>query len=385
MKIGEFSDSFLPVVDGVGRVAYSYCDHIARKGHECSAIVPLTKMGYRGQYPFEIIDYYSKSMPGMPQYKFGAPVIDEHYQQLLSMTEFDIVHIHTPFIAGQEGIRYARKHNIPLVGTFHSKYYDDFYQISGSRLLASLSTDVMIAEFFNKCDEVWTLTENSARTLKAYGCTKNIFILPNGMDVHPVSEETKEKAAEKFGIRRDVPVFLYVGQQNWKKGIGQILEACDELKRTGMSFQLVLAGQGPHEAEIREKTRELGLTEDTVFTGHILDTELLDGLYGAAWLFVFPSDYDTYAMVVREAANAGTPSVCLKNSAASEDITDGENGWLCGSDPHDLCEVMKRAAENPARLKEVGMNAMHTLPQSWDSIIDRALDRYHILIDMKRM
>ena len=49
MKIGEFSDSFLPVVDGVGRVAYSYCDHIARKGHECSAIVPLTKMGYRGQ------------------------------------------------------------------------------------------------------------------------------------------------------------------------------------------------------------------------------------------------------------------------------------------------------------------------------------------------
>ena len=126
MKIGEFSDSFLPVVDGVGRVAYSYCDHIARKGHECSAIVPLTKMGYRGQYPFEIIDYYSKSMPGMPQYKFGAPVIDEHYQQHLSMTEFDIVHIHTPFIAGQEGIRYARKHDIPLVGTFHSKYYDDF-------------------------------------------------------------------------------------------------------------------------------------------------------------------------------------------------------------------------------------------------------------------
>ena len=385
MKIGEFSDSFLPVVDGVGRVAYSYCDHIARKGHECSAIVPLTKMGYRGQYPFEIIDYYSKSMPGMPQYKFGAPVIDEHYQQHLSMTEFDIVHIHTPFIAGQEGIRYARKHDIPLVGTFHSKYYDDFYQISGSRILAGLSTDVMMAEFFNKCDEVWTLTENSARTLKAYGCTKNIFILPNGMDVHSVSEETKDNAVREFGLRRDVPVFLYVGQQNWKKGIGQILEACEELKKTGTGFQLVLAGQGPHEEEIHRRTEELGLSEDTVFTGHILNTELLDGLYGAASLFVFPSDYDTYAMVVREAANAGTASVCLKNSAAAEDIVDGENGWLCGSEAHDLCEVMTRAVENPARLKEVGINAMHTLPQSWDSIIDRALERYQILIDMKRM
>ena len=45
MKIGQFSDSFIPVVDGVGRVAYNYCDTIARMGHECSAMGPLTKMG----------------------------------------------------------------------------------------------------------------------------------------------------------------------------------------------------------------------------------------------------------------------------------------------------------------------------------------------------
>ena len=58
MKIGEFSDSFLPIVDGVGRVVYNYCDTIARKGYEVTAVVPLDKFGYRGRFPFEIIDYY---------------------------------------------------------------------------------------------------------------------------------------------------------------------------------------------------------------------------------------------------------------------------------------------------------------------------------------
>ena len=381
MKIGEFSDSFLPVVDGVGRVVYSYCDHIARSGHECSAIVPLTDMGYRGNYPFEIIDYFSKSVPGMPQYKVGTPVIDEHYRQHLALTDFDIVHIHTPFIAGEEGIRYAKKHDIPVVATFHSKYYDDFYQLTGSRILAGLSTDIMMAEFFNRCDEVWTLTTRSAETLRSYGCRRNIFILPNGMDLRDVSEDQRNDAVKQFGLRTDVPVLLYVGQINWKKNIGLILDAAKRVKDNGTMFQLVLAGQGPHEEEIRAKAEQLGLANDTVFTGHITHTDLLDGLYKAASLFVFPSDYDTYAMVVREAANAGTPAVCLKGSAAAQDIIHGENGFLCLEDPEDLCRVIEGALKNPEKLRLIGESAKETLPDSWDVIIDRALDRYQYLIE----
>ena len=68
MKIGQFSDSFLPIIDGVGRVVYNYCETIALKGHECTAIVPLDKFGYRGKYPFEIIDYYAKKIPIMSSY-----------------------------------------------------------------------------------------------------------------------------------------------------------------------------------------------------------------------------------------------------------------------------------------------------------------------------
>ena len=63
LRIGQFSDSFLPIVDGVGRVVYNYCSTLGNKGQEVVAVCPMEDMGYRGNYPFEIIDYYSTTLP----------------------------------------------------------------------------------------------------------------------------------------------------------------------------------------------------------------------------------------------------------------------------------------------------------------------------------
>ena len=90
MKIGQFSDSFLPIIDGVGRVVYNYCETIANKGHECTIVAPLDKFGYRGKFPFEIIDFYAKKLPIMGSYDAGLPPFDLHYNARMDMTDFDI-------------------------------------------------------------------------------------------------------------------------------------------------------------------------------------------------------------------------------------------------------------------------------------------------------
>ncbi len=381
MKIGQFSDSFLPIVDGVGRVAYYYCNTLSKKGHEVSAIAPLKKIGYRAQYPFEIIDYYSKELP-QTAYSIGIPFLDEHFEAHLGMTEFDICHVHTPFIAGLEGIKYAKSHHIPVVGTFHSKYYDDFYQITKSKHLATLGTNVVV-DFFNQCDEVWAVSENSAETLKSYGYNREIILMPNGMDISEIDEESKIAAVKQFGIK-DNPVLLFVGQQNWKKNILCILEAVSILKKEGKVFQLVLAGQGPHEKEIIRKTQELQIDDRTVFCGHITDNTLLNGLYAAANLFVFPSIYDNAPMVVREAANALCPSVCVRGSSAAEVISDHVNGLLCENNSQDLARILQENMKNKEKLKEMGENAKKSIPIHWNSVCDMALERYQRLIDEKK-
>ena len=382
MKIGEFSDSFLPIIDGVGRVVYNYCDTIARKGHECTAIVPMDKFGYRGRFPFEIIDYYSRSVPIMSQYDAGLPMVDVHYKARMDMTDFDIVHVHTPFIAGAEGVRYARKHGIPLVGTFHSKYYDDFLQLTGSRHIAGLGTDIIV-KFYEQCDEVWAVSESSAKTLNDYGYKGKIEVMPNGMMIKELDPSWKEMARKHFGIDED-PCLLFVGQMNWKKNIARILEAAALLKKKGIAFNLILAGKGPHEEEIKARIRELGIEEDSYIVGHVLREDLLMGLYMLADLFVFPSIYDNGPMVVREAANAGTPSIVVAGSSAAEGVDDGVNGFCCEDDPQSICDVIEKAFANREETARIGLLAKDTIPVSWDDLIDNVVERYQYLIDKRK-
>ena len=86
-------------------------------GYECYVITPIANTGYRGRYPFEIIDFFSMSLPRMGQYRAGFPLFDAHYQARIEMVDLDIVHVHSPFNTGQAGLRVARRRNLPLIAT----------------------------------------------------------------------------------------------------------------------------------------------------------------------------------------------------------------------------------------------------------------------------
>jgi len=375
MRIIQFSDSFLPVMDGVGNVVYQYVQNMALKGHECYVVAPQTDTGYRGGWPFELIDYMGVPLVRMKSYKIGAPFLDRHCQDRLNMISADIVHVHSPFIAGQAGILYSQKHHLPLVGTFHSKYYDDFLQITGIELLAEVGVKYVV-DFYEKCTEVWAVSESSADTLRGYGYKGDIVVMPNGTDIHTLPEKAVDGVSTRFGLS-DKPVLLFVGQMNWKKNIRCILEAAAQLED---DFLLTLVGQAPHEKEIRETADRLGLQDRVIFTGHLTDQDTLNALYARASLFVFPSLYDTSGLVVREAAAMGTPSVVVRGSSAAECIRSGENGFVCEDDPADLARVIDGALAQPETLRRIGAAAKETIPIPWSRLTDRVLERYAEII-----
>ena len=381
MRIAQFSDSFLPIVDGVGTVVYNYATQMAQKGNPTYVIAPMDSMGFRGGYPFEILDYRSFPVPGMRNYRMGTPALDIHYKRRIRAIKLDIVHVHSPFIAGRAGLHCARQHDVPLVGTFHSKYYDDFLQKTGSKTIAENGAQY-VARFYSQCDEVWAVTKASAETFREYGYKKEIFVMPNGTDLRPLPPGAVEAASSRFGLGPE-PVLLFVGQMNWKKNIRLTLEVAALLKKEGRSFQLVLAGQGPHKDAILAAARELGLGDRLIYVGHISDPELLDGLYARASLFCFPSIYDNGPLVVREAAAMGTPSVTVRGSSAAEGIEDGVNGYLCENTIEDMRRAVEAALADPQALARVGEKARETIPLPWSKLVDSALARYQQLIDAK--
>ena len=382
MRIGQFSDTFLPVVDGVGRVVYSYASTLARKGHECTVIAPMADTGYRGGYPFELVDFFSVGVPTQKQYSTGIPQLDSHYEARLNMIPFDVVHAHSPFVAGQEAIRVARKRDIPLVGMFHSRYYDDFYKLTKQERLANIAVS-FIVNFYERCDSVWTVSTSSAEALNDYGYKGNIEIVSNGtQDILP-DDARKAFAIEQLKLPTDRPILLYCGQMNWKKNIENILSAAAMIAAEGADFTLVLAGQGPDAAAIRARVEELSLASRTIMTGHIQSDKLLFGLYQAASLFVFPSLYDTSGMVVREAASMETPSVVSAGSAPAEPIEDGVNGFIADNTPSSLAKAILGALSDSARLQKIGCTARKSIYMSWDKIMDQVLELYQGLIDGK--
>lgn len=381
MIIGEFTDVYPPELDGVGTVVRNYVEQFGEKGHECYYIAPKTDKVTAESLindDLNVIDF--KSIPMYKEaYRIGLPMLDMKYKKQVKEINFDIVHAHSPFLAGGAAAKIAKERNIPLVGTFHSKYYDDFYAKTHSELIAKFGTNKVIS-FFNKCDEVWTVNEPTAEVLRNYGYQKEIYIVGNGTNLWFPTEQDRLEAQEKYNLGNN-DVFLFVGQHNFKKNLHHIIEALAVYKKTHSNFKMMFVGQGPDADKMKELVRELGLEDVTVFAGHIMDRNLLMKIFARADLFIFPSLYDNASLVIREAAASGTPSIVMRGSCTADGITDGENGFLCDDSPESIAECMEKALP---KVKEVGEKARETLPIRWSTITDRAYERYLYLIDKKK-
>ncbi|MBQ1505293.1 MAG: glycosyltransferase [Erysipelotrichales bacterium] len=374
MIIGQFADVFPPEIDGVGMVVNAYCDTFTKQGKDTCYYIAPANPKYEGTKEYPVINFASLPMPH-EAYRMGLPAIDPKLQLELSKINFDVIHAHSPFTAGHYAALQADAHNLPLVATFHSKYYDDFLVKTGSEFLANVGVKYIV-NFYNVCDEVWAVNEATAKVLHDYGFEKEIQVMPNGTNLWYPTEEDKKAAEERFQLGEG-KVLLFVGQHNFKKNTRHIIEALKIYADTGAKFRMVFAGQGPDAEAMKQLVKDLGLDSCVSFVGHVIDRNILMGLYARADLLVFPSIYDNAPMVVREAAAAGTPSLLIRGSCAAEGVTDGYNGYLCEDTPESIEKTIERALSDP---NDVGGNARNTIPMSWDAIINNVRGRYENLV-----
>lgn len=379
MIIGELTETYPPMQDGVGRVCWAYCKALEKKGHTAYYIAPRDPAHSRIE-GLNTILYKGIQIPGQ-NYRLGVPDWSYEFRREIRRIPFDVLHIHSPFLSARVALE-IRKENprIPIVVTFHSKYYDDAMKITHSRKISGGVINLVLS-VYNKCDAVWAVNHETAQVLRAYGYRGEIDIAPNGTDVYEIDYERAHETRLRLGIPEGKPVLLFVGQISRKKNIHSVLQAAALLKREGLDFVLLLAGEGPDQGNLQRLAEELQITDRVAFLGFIRAGDDLRALYTLADLFVFPSVYDNAPMVVREAAGCETPSVLVRGSCSAEDIRDGENGFLCEDDPEDIARVIREALP---RAKEVGRRARQTIPKPWDEIITDVIDKYQTLIDRKR-
>jgi len=368
------------MMDGVGRVCWAYCQTLEKKGHEAYYIAPEDPDHSRFE-GLNTVLYHGLQIPGR-NYRLGVPDWSFEFRKTIKQIPFDLLHIHSPFLSARVALE-IRKENpqIPMIATFHSKYYDDAMKITHSKKISRSIVDLVLS-VYNKCDEVWALNHETADVLRAYGYKKEITIVPNGTDLYDIDENAAREARLRLGIPAGRTILLFIGQMSTKKNIHCVLRAASILKRQGMDFTLLLGGVGPDYGSLQRLAESLELGEQARFLGFIREQETLRNLYAMADLFVFPSLYDNAPMVVREAAVNETPALLVRGSCSAEGIEDGVNGFLCdSSEPEDIA---RRIREVLPMAKEVGVQARKTIPIPWDGILSDVLDRYESCIRRKR-
>ncbi len=383
MTVGLFNESFPPIVDGVANVVKNYAYWINKKKGRSIVVTPKYPKAV-DDYSFEVNRYLSLKVPTRREYRFGLPILDSVIWRKLKKTNFDIVHAHSPFGAGLAARHIAKIQKIPVVATFHSKYRDDFQASLRSEKIVN-SVVQRIVEFYESVDEVWVVNEASAQTLREYGYGGEYHIMENGCDItkqYP-SPRFDDEVNRKYNIGSSVPVFLFVGQHIWQKNVRLVIEALKELKESGAEFHMMFVGDGPNRKEMEKMVADFGLGEFVTFAGKIYDRNAISKIYLRSSALLFPSLYDTDALVKREAAACGCPTVFVKGSNAAQEISE-KNGFLIENKAKDLATTAKFIIENKEKAKQIGEYARQTVYRSWEDSVSTAVKRYRYLIDWKK-
>ena len=382
LTVGQFNDTFVPIMDGVGLVARNYARWLNERYGTCYAVVPKVP-GYEDSEPFPVLRFLSLPIPGKDPWRLGIPKLDPAFKKKLHGIPFDLIHTHCPFTSAEIALELARERNIPLVTTFHSKYRDDFEKTFRSEMAVSWAMN-RILRFYHAADFVWVPNEGTRKTLREYGYTGEIEVMVNGTDLDaPGPEEYRRyrtAGQERAGLTGKDFMFLFVGQHRWIKNIRLILESAKILRDEDRPFRLVFVGSGQDEAGIREEVKKLGLGERVRFMGKVVDREVMKEFYGRADLFLFPSLYDTASLVMREAAAFSTPSVLIKQASTAENVVDGVNGFLSDNDPVSFAGVLRGLMDNPGRIAAAGKGALGSIYLPWEKVVDTVHSRYRDII-----
>ncbi len=363
LRIAVFSDSALPVLNGVSISIEALVQELRRQGHSVHLYAPRFP-GYKDSDP-NTFRFRSLETPMSKGYPVAIPPFYRMLQRFQRET-YDIVHTHTPYMLGMVGFRWSESHGLPIVSTYHTLYdrYAHYF-----RLLPRRYMRFRIARhtnfYYNRMDHVITPSEASLKWLRRHSVDTPVTVIPTGLSFGPPLD--RSEARRSLGIPPEQRILLYVGRLAREKNLGVLIEAAALALRSDRSLRLWLVGDGPYRSECIQIARSLGIGDRVRFVGFV-DRSLVDQYYAAADLFLFASITETQGLVIQEAMTHGLPAVIVAGGGASAAVEEGVNGFSTKNDPQDLASHVLEVLDDDrlyARMSDAASRSVrsHSIPQ----------------------
>jgi 1,2-diacylglycerol 3-alpha-glucosyltransferase len=378
LKIGFFTEIYRPVVNGVVAAVEGLADGLRSRGHQVYCFAPRMP-GYDDAVaePAPVAETVFR-MPSLPlptrtPYRLTLPLVSRRNVNNV-IRRLSVVHVHSPFITGWMGLRYARRYGMPLIYTYHTQLEAYAHYVPFEPNATRFAASQLTRTFANLSDVVIVPTAAMVEHLRSLGVTARIAVVPNGIDLrHFGSGRRDERSRERMGAGPGDRLLLCVSRLAKEKNLELLFEAL--ALEPAFPLKLAIAGEGPARQELEEHVRRRKLTARVRFLG-VVGRDELPSLYASADAFVMPSTTETQGLVQAEALAAGA-LVIAAEAPPNRDVLGGA-GWIV---PPVAAAFAKAFARLPERPDPAGAGRAQAASErfSLERQLDRVLELYAAL------
>jgi 1,2-diacylglycerol 3-alpha-glucosyltransferase len=398
MRIGLFTDTYRPSINGIVYVVESLKKHLEAEGHEVFIFCPARSI--RPSQHATVFDE-DEHVIRFPSIK-GA-FYDDYDTSLffpprvltkIKELDLDVIHFFTPGQVGMMGVYAAHKTNTPLIAQHctdlrqYVEHYTDGLLLPGLLMLiglipfavkvngkdireimkmyrprrGSVQWNIEIVErvitlIYSKCDAVIALSRKSKEQLESWQVDEDycydVTLMPNGVDkLKAPTKKQLDDFREQWNISPKDEVFGFVGRLGAEKNLAMLIPTLDRVAAKRPRAKLLFVGDFEYKETLEELARNSDYSDRIIFTGALPRVDL-GVAYAAMDIFVFPSLTDTQGWVIHEAALAGLPLV-LVDRDLSEVLEVGVNGAYANNNVEDLAKVLIDLLAHPKKRKEFG-------------------------------
>jgi glycosyltransferase involved in cell wall biosynthesis len=347
MKIAYVFDMVHPyIMGGVQKRIWELAKRLAQKGHE------ITIFGMKYWDGAEVIHKEGVRFwgvcPAKELYVNGRRSISKAiyfaWRVLLPLSKerFDVIDCQNmPYFPCFSAKLASLITKSPLVITWHEVWDSYWFEYLGKRGLFGKLVEKLTAGLACEAIAVSAMTEGQLRGL---GIEKNIRVIPNGIYLEDI---------EKVVLNDRNSDIVFAGRLIKEKNVDLLIKAVSLLKKEIPNVNCVIIGDGPERLALQRLASDLKLKDTIQFTGFLESDDEVISYIKASKVFVLPSTREGFGIVVLEANACGLPVVTVRHprNAATELITNGENGYICELSEKDMAKKILIALNNKENMK----------------------------------
>jgi len=373
LRVALFSGNYNYVRDGANQALNRLVGYLLRQGVSVRVYSPTTATP-DFEPTGDLVSTPSFAFPGRPEYQVPLG-ISRRVRKDLEAFKPNIIHVSSPEILGHAALDFARKRNLPVVASMHTRF-DTYFRYYGLAFLEPMVT-VMMRRFYRRCDAVVAPSESMAQVMRSERMGYDIGIWTRGIDrtiFRPTARDLDWR--RNLGFGDDDIVIGYIGRLVMEKGLDVFSDTIDRLAKAGITHKVLIVGEGPARAWFEARLPQ------AIFTGFLMKEDLGRAVASMDVLFN-PSVTEAFGNVTNEALACRVPVVAALATGSSSLVHDGETGRLIR--PGAISEFADALADYciypTLRAKHGAAGEMATAKYDWDNVNHAMIDTYLRIID----